>query len=136
MKVNLWVMADHPFRTTKRAHARTNINLFLRVNANELGESMNEKGFEIYVIPEATSLYASGTERTLANQFIINEFVKPNKLPKLSEVLKNIQNEINELGIKEWEAAIEAWIEISTGSIIPSGKAGIKTTITISSKSG
>jgi hypothetical protein len=57
------------------------------------------------------------------------------KIPKLKDILIQLQKDLADVGITKWEASIETHLTIGTGSIIPGGEAGIKTTLTFSVKS-
>jgi hypothetical protein len=62
------------------------------------------------------------------------KFVKPGKLPTLQEVVSAIQKDLIAAGVSEWSATIELEVKVGTGSIIPGGSAGIKTTVNIKGK--
>jgi hypothetical protein len=59
---------------------------------------------------------------------------KQGKLPTLQEVVSAIQKDLTAAGVSEWSATIELEIKVGTGSIIPGGSAGIKTTVNIKGK--
>jgi hypothetical protein len=80
----------------------------------------------IYIIPEVTTF--TTPEKVLG----LRE--RKGKIPKLKDVLIQLQKDLAEVGINEWEAAIETHLTIGTGSIIPGGEAGIKTTLKFSGK--
>lgn len=90
---------------------------------------MSDEEIELYVVPEKTSVYPY--EITEA---FISELKRDKKIPKLSDVLKKLKETLEAAGITEWESTIETYLEVSSGSILPGGKAGIKTTIRLSSK--
>ena len=81
-----------------------------------------------------TSFYASDIDRMEAQKLLINELAKEKKIPKLSDVLKTLKEALKEAGVTEWESTIETYLEVSSGTIIPGGKAGVKTTIKLSGK--
>lgn len=95
---------------------------------------MSSEKIELYVIPEMTSIHGTDTERMRAHQLLLDELKRDKKIPRLSDVLKKLKEALEAAGITEWESTIETFIEISSGSILPGGKAGIKTTIKLSSK--
>jgi len=82
----------------------------------------------VYIVPETTTLTTPETKVKL-----IEEIRTKKKLPTLREVITSLKKNLEEAGLKEWEASIEAHITIGTGSVIPGGEAGIKTTLTFSS---
>ncbi len=82
----------------------------------------------VYIVPETTTLTTPETKVKL-----IEEIRTKKKLPTLREVIASLKKDLEEAGLKEWEASIEAHITIGTGSVIPGGEAGIKTTLTFSS---
>jgi len=82
----------------------------------------------VYIVPEATTLTTPETKVKL-----IEEIRTKKKLPTLREVIASLKKDLEEGGLKEWEASIEAHITVGTGSVVPGGEAGIKTTLTFSS---
>jgi len=95
---------------------------------------LSSEGVELYIIPEMTSFHATDGERMAAHQLLMNELKQDKKIPKLSDVLKKLKESLVAAGITEWESTIETYLEVSSGSILPGGKAGVKTTIKISGK--
>ena len=81
----------------------------------------------IYIIPEVTNF--ASPERVMG----LRE--RGGKIPKLKDVLIQLKKDLSEVGITNWEASIETHLTIGTGSIIPGGEAGIKTTLMFSGKS-
>jgi len=90
---------------------------------------LSEEKIELYVVPDKTSVYPF----TIDEAFIA-KLKEEKKLPKLSELLKKLKEDLEAAGIKEWETTIETYLEVSSGTILPGGKAGIKTTIRLLSK--
>ncbi len=55
------------------------------------------------------------------------------RLFKLTELVKTIREDLDGIGLPEWEVSLKGYIEVSSGGILPGGKAGFEATITISS---
>jgi len=72
------------------------------------------------------SLYGSNVDNL--------DLLKKRKLPTLKEVVSAIYEDMNNAGVSEWSATIELELKVGTGSIIPGGSAGIKTTVNIKGK--
>ena len=56
------------------------------------------------------------------------------KPPTLKDLVLAVKDSLKEAGVETWEASIEVWLEAGTGSLIPGGNAGVKTTLKISGK--
>ena len=55
------------------------------------------------------------------------------RLYRLTELVKQIKEDLEGIGLPEWEVSLKGYIEASSGGVLPGGRAGFEATITISS---
>jgi hypothetical protein len=90
---------------------------------------MSDEKLELHVVPDRTSIYSGPLDEDF-----LESLREEKKLPTLPDLLKKLKEDLEAAGIKEWETTIETYLEVSSGTILPGGKAGIKTTIKLSGK--
>jgi len=96
--------------------------------------SEEKKKLELYVVESSVFPYTlEDLGITVPKDIQEIKLTKP-KLPRLPELINKLQEDLRTARITNWEATIETYLEVSSGSILPGGKAGIKTTLKLSSK--
>ncbi|HEY9205780.1 MAG TPA: hypothetical protein VIO58_07635 [Candidatus Methanoperedens sp.] len=79
---------------------------------------------ELYISPEKKQEMKVATRGTKE---------EAERLYKLTEIVRQIKEDLEETGLPEWEVSLKGYIEASSGGVLPGGKAGFEATITISS---